>query len=107
MVAGADITLTNSETGRDRRATTDDTGHYTIPNVKAAVYSLTAEKPGFQKQVVERLILEVQLIRTVDVDLSVGAVTDQVSVVSSAAALQAMTPRSARCSRPRSSTNSR
>ena len=37
---------------------------------------------------VERLILDVQLIRTVDVDLSVGAVTDQVSVVSSSAALQ-------------------
>ena len=52
------------------------------------MYHLTAEKPGFQKQVVEQIVLDVQLVRTVDVVLSVGAVTDQVSVVSSSAALQ-------------------
>ena len=88
VVAGADIALTNTQTGEVRRATTDDSGRYTIPNVKAAVYTLTAEKTGFQKQAIEQVTLEVQLVRTVDVVLSVGNVTDQVSVVSTAAALQ-------------------
>ena len=49
----------------DRResagSTTDDSGRYTISSVKAAVYNLTAEETGFQKQVIEQVTLEVQL----------------------------------------------
>ena len=89
VVAGTDITLTNTQTGESRRATTNDDGQYAIPSVRAATYQLTAEKAGFQKHVVDDLKLEVELVRTVDVVLSVGAVADQVSVVAAAAQLQA------------------
>ena len=89
VVGGTDITLTNTQTGESRRATTNDNGQYVIPNVKAAIYQLTAEKAGFQKHVVDDLKLEVELVRTVDVVLSVGAVADQVTVAAAAAQLQA------------------
>ena len=89
VVAETDITLTNTQTGESRRATTNDDGQYAIPSVRAATYQLTAEKAGFQKHVVDDLKLEVELVRTVDVVLSVGAVADQVSVVAAAAQLQA------------------
>jgi hypothetical protein len=88
VIEAADITLTNTQTGETRRSTSNDAGQYTIPNLRAATYTLTAEKAGFQKQVIDRIVLDVQLVRTVDVELSVGAVTDEVSVVSSSAALQ-------------------
>jgi hypothetical protein len=88
VLASVDITLTNTETGETRRTTTNAMGQYAIPNVKAAVYQLVAEKQGFQRQVLERLTLEVELLRTVDVVLSVGSLTDEVTVVSSSPALQ-------------------
>ncbi len=88
VVAGVEVTLTNTQTGESRRATTNADGQYAIPNVKVATYQLTAEKAGFQKQVVDGLKLEVELVRTMDVVLSVGAVADQVSVVAATAALQ-------------------
>ncbi len=88
VIAGVDVTVTNVETNESRRATTDADGHYTIPNVRAAVYKLVAEKQGFQSYALDRLTLEVQLVRTLDVVLTVGAVTDQVNVVSTAAVLQ-------------------
>ncbi len=89
VVPGADITLTNVQTGETRRTVTNQAGQYTIPNLRAAVYQLTAEISGFQKQVIEKIALDVELIRTIDVVLSVGAVSDQINVVSSSAALQA------------------
>jgi hypothetical protein len=87
-VSGADITLTNVDTGETRQATTDEAGQYAIPNVKPASYTIVAEKAGFQRQQVEGVRLDVQLVRTVDFELPLGAVSDQVTVAASSATLQ-------------------
>ena len=54
--------------------------------------STEAEQPGFKKEVVTGILLQVAQTHRVDVALAVGAVTESVEVVSSAGLLQASEP---------------
>jgi hypothetical protein len=88
VLAGAAVTVKNVNTGEERQASTNGVGQYAVPNLKAGMYDIIAEKQGFQRQQVEKVALEVQLVRTVDFSLPVGSVTDQVNVTAAATALQ-------------------
>ena len=58
VVAGATVTLVNKDTNNTLVATSDDNGIYTFNALPPAPYRLTAEHPGFKKQVLE----DVQII---------------------------------------------
>ena len=88
VVSGANVTAKNTATGELRQATSNDVGQYAIPNLRNGVYEVSAEKQGFQRKAVEQVALDVQMVRTVDFAMSVGSVTDQVSVTAEATALQ-------------------
>src|SRR5689334_13505408 len=88
VLAGAAITVKNVNTGEVRQATSNDVGHYTVPNLRAGVFDVSAEKQGFKRQLIEHVTLEVQSIRTVDLTLPVGSVSDQVNVTAAATAVQ-------------------
>ena len=49
IVPGARVTITNEGTGERRNVTTDAQGHYSVPNLPPAIYTMTAEAGGFQK----------------------------------------------------------
>ena len=85
---GATITAKNVNTGEVRDASSNDVGEYAIPNLKAGIYEVSAEKQGFQRRVVERVVLDVQSNRSVDLVLSLGQVTEQVTVSASPSELQ-------------------
>jgi len=51
IVGGAKITLVSTTTGVTRTATSNASGEYAITNLEPAVYTLTAEGPGFQKYI--------------------------------------------------------
>jgi hypothetical protein len=88
VLAGASVTVKNVNTGEERKAVSSDVGQYAVPNLKAGMYDIVAEKPGFQRQRVDHVALEVQLVRTVDLTLQIGSVTDTVDVTASATAIQ-------------------
>jgi hypothetical protein len=48
VVPGAKVTITNEGTGERRNVTTDAQGHYSVPNLPPAIYTMTAEAHGFQ-----------------------------------------------------------
>src|SRR5262249_40772041 len=50
-VSGATVTLTNHETNQTLTATTDDGGIYNFAGLPPSVYTLTVEKPGFKKRI--------------------------------------------------------
>ena len=87
-LAGAAITAKNVNTGETWNVDTKNTGEYAIPNLNAGVYTVSAEKQGFDQQTVEGITLEVQLVRTVNLVLPVGIVTQRVTVAATPTALQ-------------------
>ena len=66
-------------------------GLYHLPLLPVGVYSLTAEKEGFKRQVQTGIRVEIQQVRSVDFTLDIGAVTDTVTVESRAPLLETET----------------
>jgi hypothetical protein len=88
VVTGVSITAKNVNTGESKSVVSNDVGQYTLPNLQVGTYQVTAEKQGFQRKLVDQVVLEVQAIRNVDFLLAPGAVSEQVDVTASATALQ-------------------
>jgi hypothetical protein len=80
VVPQARVTARNILTSFSRSAQTDETGNYLITNLPVGDYSLTAEKEGFRRFIQEGITLVVNQNARVDVTLSVGAVSESVSV---------------------------
>ena len=88
MVTGVSVVARNINTGETRQATSNEVGQFTIPNLQAGVYEVSAQKPGFQRKIVDQVTLEVQAVRTIDMVLPPGTVSEQVNVTAAATALQ-------------------
>ncbi len=83
----AAVTLTNSDTGIQAKATTDENGNYDFFNVKVGGYNLVVEQPGFSKFTATDVRVNVNARQRVDVSMKVGAITETVEVTGAAAAL--------------------
>ncbi len=83
VVANAKITATNLSTGEVREATTSDEGNYTLPELKADPYKVTVEAQGFKTSTAEDVKVAVQVTRSLDFALEVGAVGDTVVITAS------------------------
>lgn len=88
VVAGAQVVLTNQETGVSLTATTNDTGAFHFPSIGLGTYSLTATKEGFQSVKQENIALAAEETRTVPLQMKVGQVQQTVTITEDAAALQ-------------------
>jgi Carboxypeptidase regulatory-like domain/TonB-dependent Receptor Plug Domain len=77
---GATVTITNADTNEVATATTNAEGTYTIPFIRPGLYTLAVDMPGFQKYSRTGLRLEVSETATINVQLAVGGVTEQVTV---------------------------
>ncbi len=88
VLTGVSVAAKNVNTGETRQATSNDVGQFAIPNLQAGVYEVSAEKQGFQRKVVDQVTLEVQAVRTIDMLLPPGTVSEQVNVTAAATALQ-------------------
>jgi hypothetical protein len=88
VLAGVAVTAKNVNTGEARLATSSEVGQFTMPNLQVGTYMVSAEKQGFQRKVVDQVVLEVQAVRTIDLMLPPGTVAEQVNVTAEATALQ-------------------
>jgi len=84
VVSGATVTLTNTETNAARNTTTSDSGTYVFEQVTPGPYSIDVQATGFKKGIVTNVQALVAKPTEVNVQLELGAVTESVTVVSTA-----------------------
>jgi hypothetical protein len=87
VVAGATVTATHAATNASRSAETTAVGRFAIPGVRLGFYLVSAAAPGFQRAVVENVLVQVGGAATVLITLSAGEAT--FAVTASAEAAQA------------------
>lgn len=89
---GASVRATNTGTNVTREALTDEDGRYIFPSLlEVGKYRIAVSLAGFQTAVVENIELRVSEVRTVDVTLKVGEITEEVVVTAEAAAVETET----------------
>lgn len=86
-VPGVSVSITNVSTGVTQQFTTNAAGVYVAPAVLAGNYTITFVKEGFRRLVRSGVSLSVQTI-TVDAQLEVGQLTQEVSVNAAAPLVQ-------------------
>ncbi|MFB3902613.1 MAG: TonB-dependent receptor domain-containing protein [Acidobacteriota bacterium] len=87
VIPGADVTITNVETGTVRNTITNDSGFYSAPLLKEGTYTVKCAMPGFSTQ--ETTIkLDFDQVARVDFQLRVGEITDVIEVTATAARVQ-------------------
>src|ERR1700743_782016 len=87
-IAGANVTLTNQDTGVTLSTTTNSQGEYIFAPIKIGTYSVTAEFQGFQKVVQKNVTVDVQQKVLADITLPPGASAETVVVNEAPPALQ-------------------
>jgi len=80
VVQGATVTLKNLDTNQTLVATTNDAGIYNFSALPPNRYSLTVEKDGFRKKVLDNVGVIAEQANALNVQLDVGAVTESVVV---------------------------
>jgi len=80
VIPGAKVTVENSEKGYHRDLVSNAAGDYAATKVPIGDYVVTAEAPGFQKLVRSGITLAVGQTLRVDMQLTVGQVTQEVTV---------------------------
>jgi Carboxypeptidase regulatory-like domain/TonB-dependent Receptor Plug Domain len=85
---GATVSVQNTDTNEVATATTNQEGNYTIPFLRPGQYTLTVEMSGFQKYTRTAMRLEVNQTATINVQLGVAGVAEEVTVLSEAPLLE-------------------
>lgn len=87
VIAGANITATNTGTGINRDAVSNEEGYFTLPLLNPGEYRIAVKKDGFKPVVQPSVTLQVNQVARLDYTLETGAVTETVNVTGSAAAV--------------------
>jgi hypothetical protein len=88
VLPGVEITVTHTDTGGARRALTNESGFYVLPNLVVGPYKLEASLPGFRSFVQTGIVLQVNSNPTINVSLQVGQVSETVEVQANAAMVE-------------------
>lgn len=88
VISGATVTITNLGTGQVRNVTTDANGSYKFNQLQPGNYSVTFAASGFQTLEVPSITINITETSVVNRGLQVGAQTQQVTVESTAQAIQ-------------------
>ena len=79
-VSGATVTLKNLDTNQVLTATTDGNGIYNFSALPPAKYSLTVEKAGFKKKILDNLGIIPEQANAVNIQLDLGVISESVTV---------------------------
>ena len=85
---GATVTLTNISTNEAATAVTNTEGSYSVPFLRPGSYTMTVELSGFQKYTRAGMVLQVNETATINVEMGVGGLTEQVSVTAESPLLE-------------------
>lgn len=87
-IVGAELTVTNTETGVSRKTFTNESGNYTVPLLQPGVYGMTVQTEGFRAVSRDNIRLEVDQVLRIDFSLEVGSVSESVTVTDATPLLQ-------------------
>jgi hypothetical protein len=80
VIPGASVNLTSNETSISRSTQSDNSGVYSISGLAPGKYTLTIEKTGFAKKVLDNILVGAEQMQSVNVQLDVGQVSQTVTV---------------------------
>ncbi len=80
LIPGVTVSITSAATGLNRTITTDDSGGFLFPLLPVGTYSLSVEHSGFRKYERRGILIQTNENVRVDVSLTLGNVTETVSV---------------------------
>ena len=89
LIPGARVSVTQVLMGYTQSRQSGPDGAYSLPLLPVGKYQMMVEKDGFQKYVQTDIVLAVNDNATIDVTLSVGAVTEAVTVTGTAPLVEA------------------
>jgi Carboxypeptidase regulatory-like domain len=92
VVSGATVKATSQGTGVSREAKTDDSGHYLIPLLPVAMYTIRVESQGFGAAEQKDVRLQVDEHRELDFSLTPASVTTAVEVSATEVAVETANP---------------
>ena len=92
VVPEVKITLTSEQTNVSHSVVADSSGAYSVRGLQPGTYRLEAEKTGFRKYVQENVSILTATVTTLDIQLSVGAVSDSITVTTAGVTLQTTSP---------------
>lgn len=85
VVAGAAVKVTNTETGIERTATTNEDGLYRVVNLlPGSAYKVEVNATGFSPRIIENVSVRLATENSVDVELGVGGASGEVTVTGEA-----------------------
>jgi len=80
VMPGITIRVADLGTGQIRTATTDETGTYSVAQLLPGEYDVAAESPGFRREVIKAVRLQVGQTARVDLTLRVGEFSQEILV---------------------------
>ena len=91
LVPGVEVVATNMETGVETKGLTTDVGLYRLPYVQPGRYRVSASLDGFKTAVRENVVVTIAATVTVDFQLEVGDLSEQITVSTTAPLLEKST----------------
>ncbi|MFM2124039.1 MAG: hypothetical protein RL328_490, partial [Acidobacteriota bacterium] len=88
VVANATISAKNSETGASYQTSSTNTGNYTLAQLPAGTYELTAAAAGFKNFIRTNISLQVAQVLRLDVPLDIGSASESVTVTAEVSLLK-------------------
>ncbi len=80
VLPGVDVTVTQTDTGLKRNATTETDGSYLIPNLPVGPYRLEAVLQGFRTYAQTGIVLQVGGNPVINVAMAIGQVAETITV---------------------------
>ena len=87
-VPGAVVKVVNSLTSQTFDSATDERGHWSLPSMPSATYTVTVSHPGFKTASIDNVKIDAGVPATVNTALEVGQLTETVEVQAGAEVLQ-------------------
>lgn len=84
VIAGAEISVRNTDTGIIRNTTADTAGFYTVPNLIPGPYEVKVSAKGFNTAIQSNLTLAVGAQQSLNIPMKVGETSSTVQVTEAA-----------------------
>src|SRR5450755_4754352 len=88
IVAGAEVTVSDSERGIRLETKTNDSGEYVASPLRVGRYTVTVEHPGFKRAVTPPVDLDVQQRIALNIALQVGQISESIEVTAATPLLE-------------------
>ena len=91
VVAGASVTVTNTETNISKAVPTSGEGNYETTHLLPGAYRVRAESPGFKVSVRDGVVVESRAVVRIDLAMEVGSTSSEIQVIAAAPAIESET----------------